>query len=189
MRVVAGKYGGRKLVAPKGESTRPTADRVKEALFSILGNIENASVLDLFSGTGALAFEALSRGARHAVLVEKKREALLAIEQNQNALGLQKNEVEILPLDVKRALGDLKKSGRRFDLIFADPPYEDAKEHFAEILPAAPELLEENGRLIFEHDLESLELETPSGLKFRQNRRYGDTILSFYEKQPSVSRT
>src|SRR5271169_6557985 len=88
VRVIAGRYGGRRLVVPSGRLVRPTADRVREALFSILGDLDGASVLDLFAGSGALGLEALSRGAEHAVLVERAAPAWAAIEANIAALGV-----------------------------------------------------------------------------------------------------
>jgi 16S rRNA (guanine966-N2)-methyltransferase len=117
MRVVAGEYRGRRLQAPRGTSVRPTSDRVREALFSILGDIEGLRVLDLFAGSGALAIEALSRGAASATLVENDRAALDAIRAN--LAPLEGANAEIVRADALAWLG-----GRRgpFDLVFADPP-------------------------------------------------------------------
>src|SRR5262252_9250396 len=102
-RVIAGRLGGRTLVAPPGMATRPTSDRVREALFSILGDLEGASVLDLFAGTGALGIEALSRGASHATFVEKARPALRALLQNLEKLEIG-SKAEVLSISVERAL-------------------------------------------------------------------------------------
>ena len=120
MRVIAGRLGGRKLVAPRGLSTRPTSDRVREALFSALGAVTGARVLDLFAGTGALGVEAISRGAARAVFVESARPALAALRENLGALGLAES-ARVVPQLAERALGAVIAEGP-FDLIFADPP-------------------------------------------------------------------
>src|SRR5689334_3768381 len=114
-RVIAGRLGGRTLVAPAGASTRPTSDRVREALFSILGDIEGATVLDLFAGTGALGIEALSRGASHATLVENARPALRALAQNLETLELGP-KARVLPMSVERALSAMSWGTEAFDV-------------------------------------------------------------------------
>ena len=126
MRVVAGAFRSRILKAPAGSQTRPTTDRARETLFNILGNIfsfEGIRVLDLFAGSGALAIEALSRGAREAVFVEKDHRAIDAIKQNVNALELN-TCARISSLDVYLFL---KKEASSYDLIFADAPYDDVR--------------------------------------------------------------
>ncbi len=122
MRIVAGEWRGRKLVAPAGQQTRPTADRTRETLFSMLasrlGSFEGLRVADLYAGSGALALEALSRGAAHATLVENDRTALNAIEANTKALGAGER-VEVRPMSAARL-----PAAQPYDLLFADPPYE-----------------------------------------------------------------
>lgn len=122
MRIVAGEWRGRKLVAPKGQQTRPTADRTRETLFSMLasrlGSLEDFRVADLYAGSGALGLEALSRGAAHATFVETDREALRAVEANVTALGAA-SRAAIRSMSAE----NLPKS-HPFDLIFADPPYQ-----------------------------------------------------------------
>ncbi len=141
MRIVAGRHKGRRLRAPAGADTRPTADRVREALFSILGSVDGLRVLDLYAGSGALGLEALSRGARSATFVESARPALTAIQANLEATG---DKAEIVAADVIRWLG--AAAGREFDLVFCDPPYDAAAEiaqKLTELLPrvAAPQAL------------------------------------------------
>src|SRR5579864_2332138 len=123
MRVIAGIHGGRELVAPKGRATRPTSDRVREALFSILVDVRGARVLDLFAGSGALAIEALSRGAAEATLVDSSPAAIAAIRRNLESLGLS--------ADVRRQralpfLEGARADARQYDLVFLDPPYRHA---------------------------------------------------------------
>ena len=122
MRIIAGEWRGRKLVAPAGQQTRPTADRTRETLFSMLasrlGSFDGLRVADLYAGSGALGLEALSRGAAHATFIENERAAIKAIEANSRTLGADER-VEVRPMSAARL-----PSAQPFDLVFADPPYE-----------------------------------------------------------------
>ncbi len=143
MRIVAGRHKGRRLRAPAGTGTRPTADRVREALFSILGSVDGLRVLDLYAGSGALGLEALSRGAGSATFVESARPALAAIRANLDATG---EDAEVAAADVTGWLRSAADREREFDLVFCDPPYDAAAEiaqTLAELLPrvAAPQAL------------------------------------------------
>jgi 16S rRNA (guanine(966)-N(2))-methyltransferase RsmD len=184
VRVIAGQFGGRKLVAPPGPATRPTADRVREALFSVLADIEGATVLDLFAGTGALGIEAISRGAVHATFVEKGRPALQTLRQNLHALGIDA-ATTVLPIAVERALKAPPWSSESFDIIFVDPPYAVVRDGRLEPtlakamdLGIAPSLRPE-GRVVLEH-ASSERAPDVSGLRVEETRVYGDTALSFY---------
>jgi 16S rRNA (guanine966-N2)-methyltransferase len=162
MRIIAGKFRSRILESPKGEATRPTSDRARESLFNVLAHsfgIEDVKVLDLFAGSGALGFEALSRGAAHITFVEKNRAALAAIEANIAAMGL-KNEVSVVKTDV---YDWLKADRGTFDLVFADPPYDDPKTLTE--LPAilfASRLLTQDSLVIIEHRVSSAVIPPPS---------------------------
>jgi 16S rRNA (guanine966-N2)-methyltransferase len=174
MRVVAGELGGRRLQAPKGADVRPTADRVREAVFSILGEVSGMRVLDLYCGTGALAIEAVSRGAKGAVLVDTEPGPA---RRNVEALGVE-DRCEIVRADALRQLGS---EGRRFDLIFCDPPYRLADRLGPELTRLVPERLAEGGRMIVESDVrQPLRLELP----VRFERRYGDTLIRVHEGGP-----
>src|SRR4051812_18161400 len=138
MRVIAGAYKGRRLQAPKGSETRPTSDRVREALFSILGDVEGLRVLDLYAGSGALGIEALSRGAGQTVFVESGRRAADAIRANLRAVG----DPDAM-IWVGDALAYLRRADPEapFDLVFADPPYSSATQAgdgLSELLPPGP---------------------------------------------------
>ncbi len=130
MRVIAGRFGGRRLVAPKGRTTtRPTSDRVREAIFSMLGDLgeeEDARVLDLFAGTGALGIEALSRGAARAVFVERDGAALAALRANLSALGLGEERAEVRRGEALAALRSARERAETYDLVLIDPPYRRA---------------------------------------------------------------
>jgi 16S rRNA (guanine966-N2)-methyltransferase len=184
VRVIAGHLGGRTLVAPAGAATRPTADRVREALFSVLGDIEGSEVLDLYAGTGALGIEALSRGAQHATFVEQARPALRALRQNIQQLELGALTT-VLPVAVERALKTAPWSRGGFHLIFLDPPYAMVRggrfsDSLTKVAPRglASALLPE-GRIILEHASAEKAPEV-SGIALEQTRVYGDTALSFY---------
>jgi 16S rRNA (guanine966-N2)-methyltransferase len=183
-RVIAGRLGGRTLVAPAGAATRPTSDRVREALFSILGDLEGTIVLDLFAGTGALGIEALSRGASHATFVESARPALRALRENLETLGLT-SQARTLPMSVERALSAMPWGADAFDVVFLDPPYREVREgtfdaSLARAVRAglAPSV-RTSGRVVIEHAKTALAPDAP-GLTLEETRLYGDTALSFY---------
>lgn len=179
MRVIAGLYGGRELVAPKGTGTRPTSDRVREALFSILESagpegIASARVLDLFAGSGALAIEALSRGAGSATLVDSSEAAAEAIRRNLAALGL---EAEVLRRPAAAFLASARAARRQYDLVFLDPPYRLADTVGPLLSTALPDVLAPAARVVAESDRRTpLNLELP----LITERRYGDTVIRIH---------
>lgn len=178
MRVIAGTLGGRSLVAPKGQATRPTSDRVREALFSMLGDVTDTSVLDLYAGTGALGIEALSRGAARAVFVENARPALDALRRNLDSLNLRQT-TSVISSPVAKAIRSLT-ANTRFDLVLVDPPYADLDDavEVVEALVRAGHCAE-NVRVVLEHASRDSGPEI-KGLEFEMTRRYGDTSVSFY---------
>ncbi len=178
MRIIAGTARGRKLLCPKGSRTRPTADRVREAVFSILAHrVADAGVLDLFSGTGAMGLEALSRGAREAVFVERDSAALRCLHRNVEACGFRESSV-IIPSTVAHYLGraDL---GACFDLVFADPPYggQEGSLTLLALSKHAKSLL--RSLIVVEHAPGSFPDPVPSCLEVRETRRYGNTSVTF----------
>ncbi len=181
MRIIAGRFRGQGIVAPRGLATRPTSDRVREALFSILGDVEGLDVLDLFAGSGALGLEALSRGARSATFVDEGRHALAAVRANVATLDVAA-ETTIVGADVRAGLKRLAKEGRAFGLVFADPPYAltETGSLLAELVRLA--LLVPGAWVVLEHAARV----TPPGesavpaLAARFTRVYGDTALTFY---------
>jgi 16S rRNA (guanine966-N2)-methyltransferase len=167
MRVVAGRYGGRRLKAPRGRDVRPTADRVREALFSILGPLDGLMVLDLFAGTGALGIEALSRGAAGCVFVDVDTRPLQA---NLAALEI---DAEVRRGEALTAL----RPGDQYDLVLLDPPYRDAARLGPELTEALPPVLNPSARVVSESDRRHpLEL----GLELHDERRYGDTLIRIH---------
>jgi len=173
VRVVAGEFRGRRLAAPRGARTRPTADRVREALFSMLGDVSGARVLDLYAGSGALGIEALSRGAESAVFVERDPRAAAVIERNLTSLGL---EQEVLRQDVVRFLA---RSPGTFDLVFCDPPYDAASRLAGPLAEHLPALTSEDARIVTESD-KRYPLELP--LPLLTERTYGDTRIAIHAR-------
>jgi 16S rRNA (guanine966-N2)-methyltransferase len=179
MRIIAGAFKGRRLAPVKGR-TRPTAAKVREALFSILGPVVNgARVLDLFAGTGALGIEALSRGAAAAVFVEDHPDAVKGLRHNLVDLALQ-GQTKVLPLPVASALKKLAAQGERFGLVFLDPPYGGGAAAATLKALASLNLLEPGGRVVVESSRRETLPEESGPLKPLEGRRYGDTQVAIY---------
>jgi 16S rRNA (guanine966-N2)-methyltransferase len=177
MRVIAGSHGGRRLKAPRGRGTRPTSDRVREALFSMLGELREARVLDLFAGTGALGIEAISRGAGSVVFVERDGAAAAALRENLQALGIEPGEAELRRAEALTALRGARERSETYDLVFIDPPYGDSRSWGPELTAALPALLAPGARVVVESDRRApLALELP----IVTERRYGDTSITIH---------
>jgi 16S rRNA (guanine966-N2)-methyltransferase len=174
VRIVAGSCRGAKIFAPKGLDTRPTSDRVREAAFNLIGPVDDASVLDLYAGSGAMGLEALSRGAASAVFVESDPDACRAIERNLEKLSLR--GAEVAGRDVLRFL---TAERRRFDLILADPPYDVVESVAVRLATYLPAVLAESGLVVLESS-SRLEPELPP-LVLRTSRRYGSARVSLFE--------
>lgn len=177
MRIIAGEKKSRRIDAPEGTDTRPTADRIKEALFSILQRrLYDARVLDLYAGSGALSLEALSRGAASAQLVDKNFKACKVIRQNIQNLGYEERAKLQNTEDIK-AVDLMEKQGMIFDLIFLDPPY---RMNMTDMMARLEKkLLAEDGMIVCEHD-RSTPPDTPEKLMLQDRREYGNTGISFF---------
>jgi 16S rRNA (guanine966-N2)-methyltransferase len=175
MRVIAGTFGGRRLVTPRGESTRPTADRVREALFAVLGDRSaGARVLDLFAGSGALGLEALSRGAVAATFVDRDPAAIRAIRTNLEALGI---DAEVRRADARAFLRTASSSACHYDVVFLDPPYKQAERLGEELSRVLPAVLAPGAVVVAESDRRA---PLPLDLALLDERRYGDTLLRIH---------
>jgi 16S rRNA (guanine(966)-N(2))-methyltransferase RsmD len=182
MRVVAGEYGGRRLKALAGSNTRPTTDKVKGAIFNMIGPyFDGGNVLDLFAGSGGLAIEAISRGMAHAVCVEKNFQAMQIIKENV-AVTKEPEKFELKKMPAEKALYDLAESGIQFDLILLDPPYakqmiEKQIEQFQSL-----HLMSERCVIVCETD-KTIELaETIGQWKSRKRQTYGISAVTIYER-------
>jgi 16S rRNA (guanine(966)-N(2))-methyltransferase RsmD len=176
-RIIAGEARGRRLAAPRGIGTRPTSDKVREAVFNLLGQFfEGGEVLDLYAGTGALALEALSRGCARAVCVEADRGAAEVLRRNAAACGYE-GRVELLHGRVPQALARLAPG--RFALAFVDPPYAEGPEAALQGLAA---LMAPGGRVVAEHDARRPPPEQAGALGLVDRRAYGSTGISIYRR-------
>jgi 16S rRNA (guanine(966)-N(2))-methyltransferase RsmD len=184
MRVSGGEVRGIPIRAPRGRRTRPTSDKVREAVFSVLGeSVVEARVLDLFAGSGALAIEALSRGAANAVLVENDPAATKAVRHNLEKTGLGE-KTSILATDFRSALAKLGREDERFDIVFLDPPY-----HQADILDTIAVTLRnysvttDDSIIVLEHFGKTTPPESIANIPLYRTRSYGQTSISFYQKE------
>ena len=180
IRIIGGELGGRKLVTVPGVETRPTADRVRESIFNIIGaSVRAARVLDLFAGTGALGIEALSRGAESAVFADNDKKALTALTQNIKMCSLE-GRVNIIKWNLLKNLNFLSAFPPAFNLVFMDPPYDkDMIQSTVSNLDKS-RCLEDGARVVIEHsDGELISLENQI-FKVSDQRRYGKTLVSFF---------
>ena len=182
MRVISGKFKGRHLAAFQGGHIRPTTDRVKETLFNkLMGEIEDARVLDLFSGTGNLAIECLSRGAAWVDLVESHRKSLDLIRKNMSLLKIDEG-YKIFPIDVFKYIRDY--AGEPYALVIADPPFTQAWAHDLASLIGTSGLLAPGGTFVMEASSKERLDETYPGLERSDRREFGDKHLNFFTKTP-----
>ncbi|MBI4666163.1 MAG: 16S rRNA (guanine(966)-N(2))-methyltransferase RsmD [Nitrospinae bacterium] len=183
MRVTGGAYRGATLFTSKGLDVRPTPDKVKQAIFNILGEkVAGASFLDLFAGSGAMGLEAMSRGAARVTLVENRRMDL--VERNLKKLRLEGSPaITLMKADVFQALAGLARGGYNFDIIYADPPWDAGYE--TRIVEEAAPVLSKGGALVMESSARHAPPGTEGGLPLRltRSRKYGDTLVSFYASE------
>jgi 16S rRNA (guanine(966)-N(2))-methyltransferase RsmD len=185
MRVIAGSARGVRLTAPAGKQTRPTADRVKEALFSIISSkreLAGARILDICAGTGSLGIEALSRGADSCCFIEQERAVLAELQKNLTRTGLSSN-AECLILDALKALNQLSRQGKIFDIAFFDPPYLSSLYSLVPEAVSSLSLLSVGGLLVAECSSRDVLSEQQGELVKIDRRVYGDTALEFFVRE------
>jgi 16S rRNA (guanine966-N2)-methyltransferase len=181
MRIIAGAARGRRLVAPAGDTVRPTADRVREALFSSLAPLlPGATVLDAFAGSGALGLEARSRGAAHVTLVEQDRRALVALRRNVDTVAL--GATDVVAGDVLRMAATGRLAGAPFDLVLLDPPYALTEDELARLLADLEASLAEDATVVVERAASAPAPRWPGSLRSVSERRYGSTRLHRAER-------
>lgn len=187
MRIITGSARGAKLKAPKGQNTRPTADRIKESLFNILGTfVYDRQVLDMFSGTGNLALEALSRGAKRAVMVDMSPESISVIKFNAAHTKLA-DRADIVRADIFSAVKKFHQNKANFDIIFCDPPYhKDLCMKSLKILHEYP-VLTKDGIIVMEHAVEDILPENYEEFSLLRRQKYGSTTqISIYTHAKTV---
>ena len=177
MRVITGIARGRKLVAPEGLDVRPTADKVKEGIFSAVQfELEGARVLDLFAGSGQMGIEALSRGAERAVFIDSSLRSIRCVNENLRNTGFERQS-EVINRD---SYDYIKLTSQTFDIIILDPPYR--YNHIANILPFAAKKLRDGGIIICEYETEADEPAAPEGMRLRKTYRYGKINVTIFCK-------
>ena len=176
MRIIAGSRKGARIAAPRGLDTRPTGDRVREAVFNLVGPVDGAEVLDLYAGSGAMGLEALSRGAERVTFVESDREAAETILRNLDKLRLE--GAVVLREDAARKLAADAAGGRRYDLVLIDPPYAMLARTLPTLAAHLPAVLAENGIAVVESDSRE---EPDQPLPKRTSRRYGSARITVFE--------
>jgi 16S rRNA (guanine966-N2)-methyltransferase len=177
VRIIAGSRKGHRIAAPKGEATRPTGDRVREAAFNLIGPVDDGTVLDVFAGSGAMGLEALSRGASRVVFVESDRAACRVITANLEKLRLTGALVHCA--DALAMLRQERRAGRRYDLVLVDPPYGEWAEFEERLAEALPPLLSDDGILLVETDVLT---EPQLPLTLLTSRRYGSARLTLFTR-------
>jgi 16S rRNA (guanine966-N2)-methyltransferase len=175
MRIIAGSRKGTRILAPKGRDTRPTGDRVREAVFNLIGPVDGMEVLDLYAGSGAMGLEALSRGAAHATFIEADREAAQTIVRNLEKLRLE--NATVLREDAARRLANDAASGRRYDLVLIDPPYRMLPGVLPMLAANLPAVVASDGLVVVESDSHE---EPDLPLQLRTSRRYGSARVTVF---------
>ncbi|MBI5144511.1 MAG: 16S rRNA (guanine(966)-N(2))-methyltransferase RsmD [Candidatus Omnitrophica bacterium] len=182
MRIIGGEYRSRLISMPKGLRLRPTQDKVREAVFNLIGDVTDKNVLELFAGSGAFGIEAISRGARHATFVDNNFRCTETIRTNIESLGVPGARYEIIRANALSILSRLERQEEKFDIIFLDPPYQKGFAKKCLININAYDILSQHGLVIaeyFKKEMIILDLDNIIGDK---ERRYGDTIISIYRK-------
>ena len=177
MRIIAGDRRGAKIAAPKGDTTRPTGDRVREAAYNLIGPVDDTAVLDLFAGSGAMGLEALSRGARRCVFVESDRAACRVIQGNLEKLRL--TGALVLQKDAFQALREERGAGRAYDLVLVDPPYGVWPDLQPRLAEAVPPVLATDGMVVVET---SAKVEPELPLTLVTSRRYGSARITLFTR-------
>ena len=182
MRIIGGQWRGRRLFAPEGMETRPTADRVREALFNIIrSDVYDARIWDVFGGSGALSLEALSRGAEFAVLTDASRKAAAAIRRNIELCGAQE-KTRVIISEWQGAVSALR--GEKFSLIFLDPPYKLTSAYHDVVRRLLDEgMLTEDALIVMEHSREAVLPDLPEEVELYDTRQYGDTRISLVRRR------
>ena len=183
MRVIGGIKGSLRIKSSKSKSLRPTMDRVRETVFNILGNrVSDAFFLDLFAGTGSVGIEALSRGAREVIFVEKEFRTAKILNENLERLGFEKGGT-ILKMDFSRAIKSIKRDGKQFDIVYIDPPYASELCEESLNLLAEYDIINKNGIVLAEHFYKNKLKEIFGELKLTRIKKIGETCISIFKKE------
>ena len=183
MRIIGGEYRSRLISMPKGVEIRPTQDKVREAIFNILGDISDKNVLELFAGSGAFGIECLSRGARYAAFVDNNGRCVDTIKTNLESLGIPGSKYDVIRANALSVLARLEKEEVKYDLIFLDPPYYKNIARKCLINIDSYDILTQIGLVIIEHFKKDKLVLDLNSLVFEKERRYGDTLISIFRRK------
>jgi 16S rRNA (guanine(966)-N(2))-methyltransferase RsmD len=189
MRILGGIAKGKRIYTSKGCLIRPTSDKIKKSLFDMICPLEGMTFLDLYSGSGSIGLEALSRGAKHVVFAEKNVRLKEAINKNICECGFEDKICKIFAIDAQSAINFLSRRRTKFDVIFADPPYEKGWVSSTMQLLETSELLADGGLIILQHSCREALNAKLNHLQLINQKKYGDTILSFFRKYPLLEDT
>jgi 16S rRNA (guanine(966)-N(2))-methyltransferase RsmD len=179
MRIISGKWKGRRFYLPKGVESRPTSDMIREALFSILRNdIDNSVVLDLFAGSASFAFEALSRGAKHAIICDRNRKCISTVKENLEHYKADKDEYTLITADFRQAAKKILRMGMGLDICYIDPPYTSG--YYMDAMDAIEDAVNPDGIVILEHSFRDRMPNKLNSLVKERDKKYGGTMLSIY---------
>jgi 16S rRNA (guanine966-N2)-methyltransferase len=182
MRIIGGEFRSRLISMPKGVDIRPTQDKVRGAIFNILGDITGRRVLELFGGSGALGIEALSRGACHATFVDNNSRCVNTITANLKSLGIEGSRCRVIRADALKIFAALEASDEEFDIIFMDPPYYQDLAKKCLINADSYDILSPIGLVIVEHFKKDIIPADLKALAFDRDRRYGDTVITIFKR-------
>ncbi len=182
MRIISGKWRGRRFYLPKGVTARPTSDLIREALFSILRNeVADSVVLDLFAGSASFSYEALSRGAKHAIICDINKKCIANIKDNLESYNAQAEEYTLIAADFRQAIRKISRMGMGVDICFVDPPY--TSDYYLEALDLAGSLLNPDGIVILEHSFRDRMPQRMGDVVKIRDKKYGGTMISIYRKE------
>ena len=183
MRIIGGEFRSRVISMPKGVDIRPTQDKVREAIFNILGDITGRRVLELFGGSGAFGIEAISRGACHTTFVDNNSRCVNTIKANLRSLGIDDKSYDIIRADALKVFPALAARHEKYDVIFIDPPYHRELAKKCLINADSYDILSPIGLVIVEHFKKDILTTDLKALVFDRDRRYGDTVITFFKKR------
>jgi 16S rRNA (guanine(966)-N(2))-methyltransferase RsmD len=182
MRIIGGQFRSRLIMMPKGVEIRPTQDKVRQAVFNMLADINGKRVLELFAGSGAFGIEAISRGASHATFVDNNFRCTETIRANLESLSIQNSYYDIIRANALSVLARLAKAEERFDMVFMDPPYHLGMAKKCLINIDSYDILAPNSIIVAEHSRKDVLASDLKTLVFEKERRYGDTVITIYRR-------
>lgn len=182
MRIIGGEFRSRLISMPKGADIRPTQDKVRQAIFNILGDIADKRILDLFGGSGAFGIEAISRGACHATFVDNNPRCVDTIKANLMSLGIAGGHYDIIRADAIKVISTLEAKSEKYDIIFMDPPYHKDLAKKCLINTDSYDILAPTGLVIVEHFKKDILLTDLRTLAFDRDRKYGDTVITIFRR-------